>query len=54
MTASPEFGAVLPTSQVEELIRTLVKAQRAFQMYLPNNPVYHRAREALTTAFAPV
>ena len=54
MSASPEFEAVLPTSQVEELLRTLVKAQRAFQMYLPNNPVYHRAREALGAAFSPV
>lgn len=54
MTANREFSAVLPTSQVEELIRTLVKAQRAFQMYLPNNPVYHRAREALAAAFTPI
>jgi HEAT repeat protein len=54
VSASPEFSAILPTSQVEELIRTLVKAQRAFQMYLPNNPVYHRASEALGSAFIPV
>ncbi len=39
---------------VEELLRTVVKAQRALQMYLPNNPVYHRAVEQLTDAFAPV
>jgi HEAT repeat protein len=54
MTASPDFDAILPTSQVEELLRTLVKAQRAFQMYMPNNPVYQRAGEALAAAFKPV
>jgi hypothetical protein len=53
MTApGPEL--VLPPSQIEELIRTLGKAQRAFQMYLANNPIYHRAIENLRAAFAPV
>ena len=54
MTAEPSFEGILPTSQVEELIRTLVKAQRAHQMYLPNNPIYQRASESLRTAFTPV
>ena len=54
MTAEPSFDAVLPTSQVEELIRTLIKAQRAHQMYLPNNPIYLRASESLRTAFTPI
>lgn len=54
MTAPPGPELVLPPSQIEELIRTLGKAQRAFQMYLPNNPIYHRAIENLRAAFAPV
>lgn len=49
-----EFEHVLPPEQVEELLRTLVKASRAFQMYLPNNPMYHRAAKNLETAFEPV
>lgn len=54
MTAAPGPELVLPPSQIEELIRTLGKAQRAFQMYLPNNPIYHRAIDNLRAAFAPV
>lgn len=42
------------TTQVEELIRAMVKALRAFQMYLPNNPMYHRAEESLHGAMTPV
>ncbi|HQR18530.1 MAG TPA: HEAT repeat domain-containing protein [Gemmatimonadales bacterium] len=49
-----EFEHVLPPEQVEELLRTLTKASRAFQMYLPNNPMYHRAAQNLQTAFEPV
>ena len=40
-------AVLLPPSQVEELLRTLVKGLRAFQMYLPNNPVYQKAVETL-------
>ncbi|HXE57861.1 MAG TPA: HEAT repeat domain-containing protein [Gemmatimonadales bacterium] len=47
-------ATVLPPSQVEELIRTLVKALRAFQMYLPNNPIYQRAMGNVAAAFAPI
>jgi hypothetical protein len=54
MTAAPGPELVLPPSQIEELIRTVGKAQRAFQMYLPNNPIYHRAIDNLRAAFAPV
>jgi len=39
---------------VEDLLRTMSKAQRALQMYLPNNPVYQRSVEQLADAFAPV
>ena len=49
-----QFEQVLPPEQVEELLRTLVKASRAFQMYLPNNPMYHRAAKNLEAAFEPV
>jgi HEAT repeats len=44
----------LPAQQVEELIRTVVKALRAFQMYLPNNPIYQRSVESLRGAFNPI
>lgn len=44
----------LPPQQVEELIRTVVKAVRAFQMYLPNNPIYQRSIDALRAAFNPI
>ncbi len=49
-----EFEHVLPPEQVEEFLRTLVKAARAFQMYLPNNPMYHRAAQNLQVAFDPL
>jgi hypothetical protein len=39
---------------VEELLRTLVKGQRALQMYLPNNPMYRRGLEQVAEAFHPV
>jgi len=52
-TAAPP-DLPLPPQQVEELIRTLVKAVRAFQMYLPNNPVYQRAVDQLRAAFNPI
>lgn len=39
---------------VEDLLKALTKGQRALQMYLPNNPVYHRALEQMAEAFAPV
>lgn len=44
----------LPPQVMEELIRTIVKAVRAFQMYLPNNPIYQRSVEAIRSAFHPV
>lgn len=48
-------SAVLePPAQVEELLRSLVKGLRAFQMYLPNNPVYQRAVLSVRNAFKPV
>jgi HEAT repeat protein len=45
---------LLPASQVAELVNGLVKALRAFHMYLPNNPIYQRATDNLRAAFAPI
>ena len=39
---------------LQEVLRTLVKATRATQMYLPNNPVYQRAIDTLRAAFKPM
>jgi hypothetical protein len=44
----------LPPTHVEEMLRTVVKGFRAFQMYLPNNPMYQRASQSLRAAFQPV
>ena len=43
-----------PASQVSELIQTIVKALRAFQMYLPNNPIYQRAIQNVRNALIPI
>ena len=32
----------------------MVKALRAFHMYLPNNPIYQRATENVRAAFTPI
>jgi len=45
---------MLLPSQVEELLQTLVKALRAFQMYLPNNPIHLRAAQNVKNAFGPI
>src|SRR5262245_44420875 len=39
---------------VEELLRLVAKAARAQQLYLPNNPIYRGAIDALRAGFAPV
>jgi hypothetical protein len=54
MTVADTTSAVLPASQVAELIASLVKALRAFQMYLPNNPIHQRASQNVQAAFGPV
>ena len=43
-----------PPGPVEELLRLVVKAARAHQLYLPNNPIYKGAIEAVRAAFPPV
>ena len=54
MTVADTSSAVLPASQVAELIASLVKALRAFQMYLPNNPIHQRASQNVQAAFGPI
>jgi HEAT repeat protein len=54
MTGPAPETALVPTAPVEELLRTLVKGLRAFQMYLPNNPMYQRGEQAVRAAFVPV
>ena len=54
MTTGTPPTDILPASQVAELINGLVKALRAFHMYLPNNPIYQRATDNLRAAFAPI
>ena len=51
--ASPAAD-LLPASQVTELVNGIMKAMRAFQMYLPNNPIHQRAADNLRAAFPPV
>lgn len=54
MTQGLPAAVLLPPSQIEELLRTLVKGLRAFQMYLPNNPVYQRAIQNVRASFQPL
>jgi HEAT repeat protein len=52
MTAEP--SQLLPVSHLAELLQGRVKALRAFQMYLPNNPIYQRAIQNVRAAFVPI
>jgi hypothetical protein len=55
VTAQPEIQpTAVPTAQVVELIAAMVKALRAFQIYLPNNPIYQRAVQNVQAACAPI
>ncbi len=49
--AMSDQDVALPPAQVEELMQVLGRALRAHQIYLPNNPVYQKAFEALREAF---
>jgi HEAT repeats len=44
----------LAVSQISELIQSMAKALRAFQMYMPNNPIYQRAIQNMRAAFQPI
>jgi HEAT repeat protein len=54
VTAEQTSTQLLPASQVSELIGVMGKALRAFQMYMPNNPIYQRAIQNLRAAFVPI
>jgi HEAT repeat protein len=54
LTTQQTSTNALPVSQVSELIQAIVKALRAFQMYLPNNPIYQRAIQNVRNAFGPI
>ncbi len=54
MTTDATTELTLPPAAVEELLQALVKALRAHQLYLPNNPVYQNAVETMRAAFAPI
>jgi len=49
-----ELDAPIAPSLVEELLRLFGKAARAHQLYLPNNPVYKAAHDALRAGFQPI
>ena len=54
-TRDPEpFEPPFSPTPVEELLRLVAKAARAQQLYLPNNPIYRGAIEALRAGFTPV
>jgi hypothetical protein len=48
--AEPPFSPAL----VEEMLRMFARAIRAHQLYLPNNPTYHRSLEMARASFAPL
>lgn len=61
MTASPIHAtavateeAPFPPAPVEELLRLVVKAGRAHQLYLPNNPIYKASLDALRSGFSAI
>jgi hypothetical protein len=54
LTTPQTSTQLLPASQVSELIQAMVKALRAFQMYLPNNPIYQRAIQNVRNALGPI
>lgn len=58
-TASPPAGELdrpppFEPALVEELLRLFGKAARAHQLYLPNNPIYKSAHDALRAGFVPL
>ena len=58
-TVSPPAGELdrpppFEPALVEELLRLFGKAARAHQLYLPNNPIYKSAHDALRAGFVPL
>jgi HEAT repeat protein len=54
MSVEATSTQLLPASQVSELLQAMVKALRAFQIYMPNNPIYQRAIQNVRAAFVPI
>src|SRR5215210_4921724 len=54
MTTGHVPTKLLAANQISELILVITKALRAFQMYLPNNPVYQRGIQNMRAAFQPI
>jgi HEAT repeat protein len=54
VTTGQAPNKLLAAPQVSELIQVIAKALRAFQMYLPNNPIYQRAIQNVRAAFEPI
>jgi len=55
VTAQPEVqSTTVPPAQVVDLMGAMVKALRAFQIYLPNNPIHQRAIQNVQAACAPI
>lgn len=54
MTDPNAADVVLPASQIAELFQVIAKAIRALGLYLPNNPMYHRAIEQVREHFTPI
>lgn len=54
--AAPQEQPDFPVNPalIEEMLKLLVKAIRAHQLYLRNNPMYQRAVELLRGSFAPI
>ena len=59
-TATPPAGDTgqqelpFPPGPIEALLQLFVKAVRAHQLYMPNNPVYKGAIDAMRAGFAPI
>jgi HEAT repeat protein len=54
VTTGQTSNKLLAAAQVSELIQVIAKALRAFQMYMPNNPIYQRAIQNVRAAFEPI
>lgn len=54
MTTGQAANKLLAANQISELIQVMAKALRAFQMYMPNNPIYQRAIQNMRAAFQPI
>ena len=54
MTLAAEPELPFPPAPIEDMLRLFVKAVRAHQLYLPNNPVYKSAIDAVRVSFEPI